>query len=77
MFGNYIYDKGSREIDFETGKEENQLKNLFERHMTGVEMERTILNDFAFGKKLSLKRLWTSKSPESRSPEADSENEEK
>jgi hypothetical protein len=23
MFGNYIYDKGSREIDFETGKEEN------------------------------------------------------
>jgi hypothetical protein len=45
--------------------------------MTGVEMERTILNDFAFGKKLSLKRLWTSKSPKSRSPEADSENEEK
>ena len=77
MFGNYIYDKGSKEIDFETGKEENQLKNLFERHMIGVEMERTILNDFAFGKKLSLKRLCTSKSPKSRSPEADSENEEK
>jgi hypothetical protein len=57
MFGKYIYGNSGKELNAETGEEVNQLKKLFEKHVSQVEMDKIILSDFARGKRISMRRL--------------------
>jgi bifunctional ADP-heptose synthase (sugar kinase/adenylyltransferase) len=68
MFGKYIYGNSGKELNAETGEEVNQLKKLFEKHVSQVEMDKIILSDFARGKRISMRRLQMTSSG-SRSPE--------